>query len=149
MKLSTSTALSAAASLPSAPTSSRHSVEPDANGSARPTAVCIAKSLRSQLWSLTSSQPQHSAYTRCATIAWIVCRTLALRRSSPSAAAAARVSPMRTIQLSQQQDTAVADDVASLERRFNNTASNLAELDRPIGTLWHWQSPVDIDVKHQ
>lgn len=57
--------------------------------------------------------------------------------------------PDAAVNFPQQQHPTVTDDVAPIERRFNYMPPNLAESDRPIGTLCNWQSPVDIDFKHQ
>jgi hypothetical protein len=48
------------------------------------------------------------------------------------------------IELLEQQHAAIADDVTTIERGLNDTASNLAEFNGLIGTLWHRQSSVAI-----
>jgi hypothetical protein len=55
---------------------------------------------------------------------------------------AAQTQPL--IDLPEQQNPAIADDVAAIERRFNYTSANAPEFNALIGTLWHRQSSVDI-----
>ena len=47
----------------------------------------------------------------------------------------------------QQQDATVRADVAALEVGLDDAPPKASQIDRPVGTLWHRQSSVEIGVK--
>jgi uncharacterized protein involved in exopolysaccharide biosynthesis len=52
------------------------------------------------------------------------------------------------IDLLEQQDTTVADDVATIKCRLDNAPSNAPKLNGLIGTLWHRRSSVFIGFSY-
>jgi hypothetical protein len=53
------------------------------------------------------------------------------------------------IDLAQQQNPAIANDVAAVESSLDHTPSNLPQFDRFIGTIWHQRSSVVFGVRYQ
>jgi hypothetical protein len=51
--------------------------------------------------------------------------------------------------LAQQQQAAVTAQIPTTEIGFNDSPSKAPKIDPILRTLWHWQSPVVIDVEHQ